>query len=80
MIDIGIFKYFIVGYRQFIAYTRDIKDKIIDFLKANIILIKFRYGSISFMRSILLQTLISYIKFHIIKTNTLFLLYFKDID
>lgn len=35
MIDIDTSKHFIIDYEQFMAYTRDIKDIIIDITKAD---------------------------------------------
>lgn len=37
MIDTGAFKHFIVGYGQFMAYIRNIKDTTIDISKAGVI-------------------------------------------
>lgn len=80
MINTNAFKHFRASYKQFMAYTRDIKNTIINILKVGAIYILFRINSILFIKSMLIQILIEYIKFYIIKANTLFLLYFIDID
>ena len=80
MIDISAFKYSTAGYGQFKAYIKDIKYTTIDISKAGAIYIEFGIDSISSMGSVFIQTLIRHIEFHIVKANTLFLLYFVDID
>lgn len=62
------------------AYIKDIKYTTIDISKAYAIYIQFGISSISFIRSILIQTPIRHIKFHIIKVDIPFLLCFVDID
>ena len=52
----------------------------INITKADITHIKFCISSISSMVSIIIQTLIRQIKFHIIKTETLLLLCLTDIN
>lgn len=52
----------------------------IDITKASIIHIQFGIVSISPMRSVLIQTHIGHIKFHIVKTDTPFLFCFANID
>ena len=52
----------------------------INIAKADITHVEFCISSISFMRFIIIQTLIRQIKFYIIKAETLLLLCFIDID
>lgn len=90
IIDINVSKYSIPGYRQYITYTKDIKDMTINISKADAIHIQFDIGSISSIRFVLIQIPIGHIKFHIVKTATFFLLclanmnylgiYFNNID
>lgn len=54
MIDIDIFKYFTVGYRQYIAYIKDLKNITIDITKAKAVYIQFGIGLILSMRSIII--------------------------
>lgn len=54
MIDIDTCKHSRTGYRQFIAYTRDIKYTTIHFSKVDTIYIQFSISSISFMAFILI--------------------------
>lgn len=80
MTDNWLAKYFTMGYRQFMAYTRNIKYITIDIFKANAIHVYFDISSISSIGFVLIQTFIGHIKFHIVKTNTLFFFYLIDID
>ena len=80
MIDTGISKYFIAGYGQLMAYTRDIKDTTINISKVGAIYVQFGIGSILSIGSVLIQTLIGHIKFHIVKADTLFLLCLAKMD
>lgn len=61
------------------AYTKNIKDTVIDTTKAKAVHIKFSIGLISSIRSIIIQTPIGYIKLYIVKTDTPFLFRFTDI-
>ena len=79
MIDIGALKKSIAGYRQYLAY-RKIYNTAVNILKASTINVQFGISSTSFISSIIINTLISNIKFYIIKANTFFLLYLADID
>ena len=80
MIDTGASKHSTAGYGQFMAYTRDIKYTTIDISKAGAIHVQFGIGSISSMGSVLIQTPIGHIEFHIVKADTLFLLCLADMD
>ncbi len=80
MIDTGASKHFTAGYGQFMTYTRDIKDTTIDIAKAGAIHVQLGIGSISSMGSVLIQTTIGHIKFHIVKADTPFFLCLADMD
>ena len=80
MIDTGAFKHSIAGYGQFMAFTRDIKDTTINISKAGTIHVQFRIGLILSMGSVLIQTPIGHIEFHIVKADTPFLLCLADMD
>lgn len=80
MIKIDVSKHFIASYGQFMTYIRDIKDKTINIAKTSSIYVLFDIGSISFIESIIIQIFIGHIEFHIVKTNTLFLLYLTNLD
>ena len=55
-------------------------NTIINTLKAGAINIQFSINSTPFIGSIIANTLVGNIKFHIIKADTPFLLYFADMD
>lgn len=80
MIDTGTYKHSTASYGQFMVYIRDIKYMTIDISKADVIYVQFGISSISSMGSVLIQTPIRHIKFHIVKADNLFLLCFVDID
>ena len=80
MIDTGASKHSTAGYGQYMAYTRDIKDTTIDISKADAIHVQFGIGSISSMGSVIIQTPIGHIEFHIVKADTPFLLCLADMD
>lgn len=80
IIDTSTSKYFIAYYRQYMAYTRDIKNTAIHIAKAAAVYIQFGIDLILFIGSIIIQIPIEYIKFDIIKVNTLFFLCFVDIN
>lgn len=72
MIDTGVFKYSTVGYRQFMAYIRDIKYTTINIPKAGVIYIQVGISFISYIECVLIQTLIGHIVFYIIKETIFF--------
>ena len=80
MIDSIVSYYFTVGYKQYMAYTKDIKDTTIDISKTNTILVQFGISSISSMKFVFIQTPIEYIEFYMVKADTFFLLFFTDIN
>jgi len=79
MINIGALKRLIVGYGQYLAYKKTY-NTVINTLKAGAINVQFSIGSTSSISSVIVNTLVSNIKFHVIKVNIPFLLYFADID
>ena len=79
MIDTDASKYSIADYEQYLVY-KAIYEINIDFIKAETIYVQFEIGSISSIKSIDIATLIDRVEFHIIKTNTSFLLCLADLD
>lgn len=63
-----------------LAYTRDIKDTTIDISKTSVIHVQFSIGLISSIGSVFIQILIGHIEFHLVKSDTSFLLYFTDME
>lgn len=80
MIDTSASQHFTVGYRQCMAYTRDIKNTTINITKAGAIHIHFGIGHISSIGSVIIQTFIRHIKFHIVQADTSFLFCLADIN
>lgn len=80
MIDTNAFKYFTMGYKQFMAFTRDIKYTTIDIFKVGAIYVQFGICSILYIGSVLIQKPIRHIKFYIVKANTFFLLCLVNMD
>ena len=72
-------KYFIVEYNQFFILQKINKVQLNKFIKGTVS-IQFRIGSISFISSIKVATLIGTVEFYIVKVNTPFLLCLADID
>ena len=79
MIDTDVSKYSIVDYEQYFAY-KTIHEINIDFIKAETIYVQFGIGFISFIKFINIATPIGRIEFHIVKTDTSFLLCLVDLD
>ena len=79
MIDTDASKRFTTDYEQFLAYSKDSQISI-NTENAGAVHVQFEIGSISFMKSINVTTLIESIEFHVVKTNTLFLLCLTDMD
>lgn len=80
MIDTSAFKQFRASYRQFMVYTKDIKYTTIDISKVGTIHVRLGIGTILYIGSVLIQTYIGHIKFHIVKANILFLLFLASMD
>ena len=79
MIDTETFKYSIVDYEQYLAY-KAIHEINIDSTKTEAIYVQFEIGFISFIRSINIAIPIDRVEFHIVKTDTSFLLCLADLD
>ena len=80
MIDTGASQRSIVGYDQYLAYTTAITDVSIDKTSKGDINIKFGIRSTSLIGSVYVCSPVSTVEFHIIDTDTLFLLSLTDID
>jgi hypothetical protein len=79
MINTGALKKSTVNYRQYLTYKKTYNTTI-NTLKAGTINIQFSISSTPSVSSVTVNTLVGNIKFYIIKADTLFLLYFADID
>jgi len=79
IINTGALKRLIVGYRQYLTY-RKTYNTIINTLKASAINVQFSISSTPSIGSVIVNTPVSNIEFHIIKADTPFLLYLADID
>ena len=79
MIDTDISKYSIVDYEQYLAY-KTIHKVNIDFIKTEIIYVQFGIGFISSIKFINIAIFIDRVEFHIMKTDTSFLLCLVDLD
>src|SRR6266702_4108814 len=79
MIDIGVLKRSTVGYRQYLIY-RKTYNIIINISKAGAINVQFGISSTPFIGSVIVNTPIGNIEFHIIKADTPFLLCLADMD
>ena len=79
IIDTKAFKYFIIGYSQFLILQKINKVQLNKSIRGTVS-VQFKIGSISFINSIKVATLIGTVEFYIIKVNTPFLLYLADID
>ena len=79
MIDTDVFKYSTVDYEQYLVY-KAIYDVNIDFFKTEAIYVQFDIGFISFIKSIIIAIFIDQVEFHIVKTDTPFLLCLVDLD
>ena len=79
MIDTEILAYSTINYEQFLAYNKII-ETIINSIKTKIINVQFNIKLILFIKFIIITTFIDQIKFHVIKTDTFFLLCLIDFD
>ncbi len=79
MIDSKALIWLIVDYEQYLAI---IKNIFIDLnrIKINIVNVQFEIESTSSFESLIVDISFEIMKFHVIKTNTLFLLSFEDIN
>ena len=79
MIDTDASKYSIVDYEQYLIY-KAIYDVNIDFFKTGAIYVQFGIEFISFIGFIAMAIFIGQVEFHIVKTDTPFLLCLADLD
>lgn len=80
MIDTEASKHSTAGYGQYLAYKKDNRNISIDITKAGAINVQFGINSVSSEGSIIVDTPIGRIEFHIVKTDTPFLLSLADMD
>jgi thiol-disulfide isomerase/thioredoxin len=80
IIDSDVFTRFTIDYEQFLAYQKNNKDDLIDTIKAETINVQFEIESIFSLESITIDTSIELMKFHVIKTDTSFLLSLADMN
>jgi hypothetical protein len=79
VIDTGASRRSTAGYEQYLAYTTNHPGRI-DTSRAGMAKITFRIGSASSIGSVTVQTLIGKVEFHVLETDTPFLLYIDDMD
>ena len=80
MIDTETSKQSTARYGQYLAYKKNITPIQVNKAKAGAVNVQYGIGSTSSIRSLLLDTPIGIIKFHVVKTETLFLLCLEDMD
>ena len=78
MIDTEISRYSTTDYGQFLAYSKII-ETVINLAKAEVVHVQFDIKSISFIKFIIITTFIDQIEFHVVKTDTFFLLCLADL-
>ena len=79
VIDTGASQRSTAGYEQYLAYTKTYSEKI-DTLRAGMVRVQFGIGTTSSIGSIIIQTSIGKVEFHIVQADTPFLLYLADMD
>ncbi|SLM34183.1 integrase core domain protein [Lasallia pustulata] len=79
MIDTGASKRSTAGYGQYLAYKK-INNIPVDISKAGAVHVQFGIGSTSSIGSIIINTPVGRIEFHIVKADTPFLLCIADMD
>jgi hypothetical protein len=80
MIDSDVFRRSTVDYEQFLAYQKNNKKNLIDIIKAKTVNVQFEVESIFSLKSIIIDTSIRLVKFHVIKVDTFFLLSLADMN
>jgi hypothetical protein len=80
MIDSSVFRRFTVDYEQFLVYQKNNKNDLINVIKAETINVQFEIESTLSLKSITIDIPIELMKFHVIKTNTSFLLSLADMN
>jgi hypothetical protein len=79
VIDTGASRRSTTGYEQYLAYTINHPERI-DTSRARMAKITFRIGSVSSIGSVTVQTPIGKVEFHVLETDTPFLLCIDDMD
>jgi len=79
MIDTGASKKSTAGYGQYLAYKKT-HNTVIDTSKAGAINVQFGIGSTSSIGSVIVNTPVGNVEFHIVKADTPFLLCLADMD
>jgi hypothetical protein len=80
MMNSDVFRQSIADYEQFLAYQKHNKNDLIDTIKAETVNVQCEIESILSLKSITIDTLIELVKFHVIKTDTSFLLNLADMN
>ena len=80
MIDTGASKRSTAGYGQYLAYKKHVTPIQVNKTKAGAINVQFGIGSTSSIGSLLLDTPIGIIEFHVVEADTPFLLCLEDMD
>ncbi len=79
MIDLDVSRYSISQYEQYLAYVRDNNERM-NIIKAKDIHVQFDIDFLFSIESLTIDTSIEMMKFHIIKTDTSFLLSLADMN
>ena len=81
IIDTGALKKSTIGYGQYLTYRNTINNNTdINITQTGAINVQFSINLTVLIRSVIVKTLISLVDFHIVKTDTPFLLYLIDMD
>ena len=80
MIDRGASKRSSAGYGQYLAYRKQVTHVQVNKAKAEALNVQFGIGSTFFIGSLLLDTPIGIIEFHVVEANAPFLLCLEDMD
>jgi len=81
IIDIGAFKKSTIGYGQYLIYKTTVNNNTdINTTQTRAVNIQFGIGLTTLIRLVAVKTPISLVNFHVVKADTLFLLYLTDID
>jgi len=81
IINIGASKKSTIGYGQYLAYRTTANNNTdINTMQTRAVNVQFGIGLTVLIKSVAVKTLISLVNFHIVKTDTPFLLCFADID
>ena len=79
VIDTGASQRSTAGYEQYLAYTKTYSEKI-DTSRAGMVRVQFGIGTTSSIGSIVIQTPIGKVEFHVVQADTPFLLCLADMD